>query len=236
MSATTTPELIVMLTYDDKTVADAWEIFQACRDLPVRSWGFKNVGLDRAGMSRLAGTMKDAGRTVYLEVVSLDERSALEAVQAGSECGCDVLMGTVYSDNVRDAARAHELAYFPFVGQVSGHPSVLSGSTEEITDHARALTESGVDGLDLLSYRHDGDPALLLSEVVEATHVPVVSAGSIESYGRIDAVWNAGAWGFTIGSAFFHSAFEPNASFRTNLANVLQWLAQAQQNRAEPTR
>ena len=63
-------------------------------------------------------------------------------------------------------------------------------------------------------------------EVVQATSVPIVSAGSIASYERIDEVWQAGAWGFTIGSAFFESHFVPNASFETNLLAVAEWLEQ----------
>ena len=31
-----TPELIVMLTNNDKTVIDAVEVFESCKDLPVQ--------------------------------------------------------------------------------------------------------------------------------------------------------------------------------------------------------
>jgi len=39
------PKIIVMLTYHDETVPNALEIFDQCKDLPVKYWGFKNVGL-----------------------------------------------------------------------------------------------------------------------------------------------------------------------------------------------
>ena len=45
-----TPELIVMLTNNDKTVIDAVEVFESCKDLPVQKWGFKDVGLDKEAM------------------------------------------------------------------------------------------------------------------------------------------------------------------------------------------
>ena len=41
-----TPELIVMLTNNDKTVIDAVEVFESCKDLPVQKWKSKDDGLD----------------------------------------------------------------------------------------------------------------------------------------------------------------------------------------------
>lgn len=37
------PELIVMLTHNDRTVSNAAEIFEACKDAPAVNWGFKEV-------------------------------------------------------------------------------------------------------------------------------------------------------------------------------------------------
>ena len=39
-------ELIVMLTHNDVTVPDAMETFLACKDLPVKYWGFKDHGME----------------------------------------------------------------------------------------------------------------------------------------------------------------------------------------------
>jgi phosphoribosylformimino-5-aminoimidazole carboxamide ribonucleotide (ProFAR) isomerase len=63
--------------------------------------------------------------------------------------------------------------------------------------------------------------------VVKAVKVPVVSAGSIESYRRISEVWKTGAWGFTIGSALFDKKFAPKGSFRENARAVSDWLDHA---------
>jgi hypothetical protein len=38
------PELIVMLTYNDKTVENALELFNKMKDTPVIHWGF-NYGV-----------------------------------------------------------------------------------------------------------------------------------------------------------------------------------------------
>jgi phosphoribosylformimino-5-aminoimidazole carboxamide ribonucleotide (ProFAR) isomerase len=78
--------------------------------------------------------------------------------------------------------------------------------------------------MDLLTYRYTGDAPRLLREVVKATSVPIVSAGSIAIYDRINEVWQAGAWGFTVGSAFFESRFVPKGAFEDNLMAVVDWL------------
>jgi dihydroorotate dehydrogenase len=100
----------------------------------------------------------------------------------------------------------------------------MDGTIEEIVAHARFLESKGVQGMDLLSYRYVGDAPLLLREVVKATSVPIVSAGSIESYKRLAEVWQAGAWGFTIGSALFDKKFIPDGSFLDNTVAVCEWL------------
>jgi phosphoribosylformimino-5-aminoimidazole carboxamide ribonucleotide (ProFAR) isomerase len=66
----------------------------------------------------------------------------------------------------------------------------------------------------------------LLDQVVQATKIPIVSAGSIASFDRISEVWDCGAWGFTIGSAFFDGEFVPRGSFEENVLAVCNWLQQ----------
>ena len=94
------PEIIIMLTHHDVTVKDAGEIFEQCKDLPVKFWGFKNVGLPKDEMKKVAGAMKAAGKTTFLEVVTYDEASCLDGAQTAIDCGFDYLMGTVYYDSV----------------------------------------------------------------------------------------------------------------------------------------
>ena len=218
------PSLIVMLTHQDETVPDSLEIFERLKDLPVQHWGFKDVGLAPAEMGRVVAAMQAAGKTTYLEVVSLSEEAGLQGARLAVEQGFDVLMGTVYFPSIRDYLAATPVKYYPFPGQVQGHPSVLEGTIEEIVAHACWLEAQGVDGLDLLTYRFTGDAPRLLQQVVAAVKVPVVSAGSIASYDRIQEVGDAGCWGFTIGSAFFDNRFVPDAGFDANLREVADWL------------
>ena len=130
------PEIIIMLTHHDVTVKDAGEIFEQCKDLPVKFWGFKNVGLPKDEMKKVAGAMKAAGKTTFLEVVTYDEASCLDGAQTAIDCGFDYLMGTVYYDSVAKLLKENGMAYLPFVGKVSGSPSILEGTNEEIIQNA----------------------------------------------------------------------------------------------------
>jgi len=218
------PEFILMLTYNDSTVTEALQIFHECKDAPVTHWGFKDVGLPPEEMKALVHDMKEVGKTTYLEVVSLSEEEGLRGAQIAVDAGFDILMGTVFFDSILEFLKDKPIQYYPFPGHIYGHPSILNGTLEEIVNHACFLESKGVQGMDLLSYRYTGDAPQLLREVVAATNVPIVSAGSIESYKRLAEVWQAGAWGFTIGSALFDKKFVAGGSFLENTLAVCDWL------------
>jgi hypothetical protein len=218
------PELIVMLTHQDKTVQNALELFERTKVFPIKHWGFKDVGLSPDEMQKVVAVMKDSGKTTFLEVVSLSEEEGLQGARLAVELGFDILMGTVFYPSIADYLKDKPVLYYPFPGHVHSHPSILDGEIEEIVAHARELEGYGVHGLDLLTYRYNGEAPSLLRQVVDATKVPVVSAGSIASFARIEEVWSAGAWGFTIGTAFFEKQFLPEGSFEENVQAVCSWL------------
>jgi hypothetical protein len=168
--------------------------------------------------------MNAASKTTYLEVVSLTEEEGLTGAKLAVECGFDILMGTVFFDSINEYLKDKPVKYYPFPGHVHSHPSILDGTIEEIVQHARDMEAKGVDGMDLLTYRYTGDAPKLLREVVKATGVPMVSAGSIDAYERIAEVRDTGAWGFTIGTAFFEKKFIPDGSFQDNMMAVWDWL------------
>lgn len=220
------PELIVMLTHHDQTVPDALQLFERTKDYPITHWGFKDVGLPPIEMQTIATAMKDAGKTTFLEVVSLSEEDGLEGARLAVDLGFDILMGTVFYPSIGEYLKDKPIHYYPFPGKVHSHPSILDGTIHDIVSHACELEKYGVHGLDLLTYRYTGDASGLLSQVVRATQIPIVSAGSIASFERIKEVRAAGAWGFTIGSAFFESRFVPGGTFEQNVFAVSNWLKQ----------
>lgn len=202
-----TPELIVMLTHHDQTVANAAEIFAACKKSKARFWGFKEAPLPLAEMQALYSAMKACGKTTFLEVVAYTPDECLAGAEMAVACGCDVLMGTMYSDDINTLCQAHGIKYMPFVGEITGRPSVLDGSVEGMIAEAERYLEKGVYGIDLLGYRYVGDAAALNKAFVAAVDAPVVLAGSINSDQRLDEVKEAAPWAFTIGGAFFEKRF-----------------------------
>lgn len=220
------PQLIVMLTHHDLTVPNALQLFERTKEYPILHWGFKDVGLPPEAMQDLVKAMKAAGKTTFLEVVSLSEEEGLRGAQLAIEYGFDILMGTVFFPSIGAYLKDKPVRYYPFPGRVHSHPSILDGTVDEIVTHACELETYGAHGLDLLTYRYTGDAAHLLDQVVQATKIPIVSAGSIASFDRITEVWDCGAWGFTIGSAFFDGEFVPRGSFEENVLAVCTWLEQ----------
>jgi hypothetical protein len=213
-----------MLTHQDETVPNALELFDRTKDYPITHWGFKDVGLPPKEMQAVATAMKAAGKTTFLEVVSLSEEDGLSGARLAVDSGFDILMGTVFYPSIGEYLKDKPIQYYPFPGHVHGHPSILDGTIDDIVAHACELETYGAHGLDLLTYRYTGNAPHLLGQVVQATRIPVVSAGSIASFERITEVWDSGAWGFTIGSAFFEKMFVPDGSFEQNLLAVCNWL------------
>lgn len=218
------PKLITMLTYNDETVKNAFEVFAQCADLPCELWGFKDVGLPKDQMKALVRHMKSSGKTTFLEVVSLSEQECMDGARLAVECGFDYLMGTVFYDSVFGFMKGQPIKFFPFCGKVHGHPSILDGTVQEIVADGRRMAALGVDGFDLLAYRYTGDAEAMTAEFLRQVKVPLVMAGSIDGFSRLDAVKGLNPWAFTIGSAFFDKKFVPGGSFREQMAAVLDYL------------
>src|SRR4029079_19523381 len=95
---------------------------------------------------------------------------------------------------------------WPYVGQIVGHPCLLRGTIDEIVADTRRAAELGVDSINLLAYRSGGDVEALVRAVVDATDLPVICAGSVDSVERIRALDRCGAWGVKIGTGALHGA------------------------------
>lgn len=202
------PELIVMLTHNDRTVLDAAKIFEECKDSKAKFWGFKEAPLPIDEMKELYRCMRECGKTTFLEVVAYTEEECMNGAKIAVECGVDVLMGTMFFDSINDYCKLHQLKYMPFVGEITGRPSVLHGSIEGMIEEANRLLDKGVYGFDLLGYRFIGDPVDLNKRFVASVNAPVCLAGSVNSYQRLDEVKDADPWTFTIGGAFFENQFD----------------------------
>lgn len=202
------PDFICMLTRNDRTVPDAVDHLPAVLAAGVRHIGFKDVGLPFEALAGLNRAIRNADAKSYLEVVSFDRDSEVASVRAAIELGVDYLLGGTHVDDVLPLLKGTSIQYYPFPGRVTGHPSVLEGSIEEITASARSLAaRDGVHGLDLLAYRAACDVPALIAAVCSAVEKPVIVAGSIDRAERIAAVRKGRAAGFTVGTAALDGAF-----------------------------
>ncbi|MEM8795355.1 MAG: cupin domain-containing protein [Pseudomonadota bacterium] len=219
---------IFMLTRDDKTVPDAASHLETALSLGVRHIGFKDIGLPVADLKALNETIKAKGATSYLEVVSRDRESEVTSARAAVEIGVDVLLGGTEVEDVLPIIRGTGLEYYPFPGRIVGHPSVLEGSVGDVAESARKLAaHDGVTGLDLLAYRSPlPDIPAMISAVCEAAGKPVIVAGSIAEPDRIAAVRDAGAAGFTIGTAALNGDYPADsADLETQLSAIVRDVA-----------
>lgn len=208
-----------MLTHHDVTVQNAYEIFDSCKQLDQKYWGFKEEGISFPEMKRLCNYIKENGKVAVLEAVAYTEGKCLDAASVAAKCGFDILMGTLYYESVNEFCKENAIKYMPFVGRVSGRPSVLEGDIEDIVDEANRLLKKGVFGIDLLGYRYVGDCETLDSELVSRVNAPVCLAGSIDCIARLDAVKRVSPFAFTVGSAFFEHKFGDSFSEQIEFIN-----------------
>lgn len=223
------PKLILMFTLNDMTLPDAIDYFEQVKDLPVDFFGFKELGLTSDKMKKLNDKIHKAGFKSFLEVVEYEEDAILGPAKMALDMGFDYLMGTIYFPSIWDIVgkgSKKKIKYFPFFGKIYDRPSILDGTIDELVNEAKKLEASGADGFDLLLYRYKYPEKIneLISRVVKEIKVPVVSAGSINSWERLQATIDQKVWGFTIGGAFFEKKFVPNGSYRDNVAAVLKKL------------
>ncbi len=202
-----TPQLIVMLTKDDRTVMDAAKIYEGAKTSKARIWGFKEEPLPRDEMKALFGQMKKEGKTTALEVVAYSEEEGLAGAQAALDCGCDILMGTMFYPSINAFCKEHGMRYMPYVGKVTERPSILEGTAEEMIAEAKDYIAQGAWGINLLGYRYTGDASALIRALAEGVDAPVCVAGSVDSFERLDELKDISPWAFTIGTAFFEHAF-----------------------------
>lgn len=140
----------------------------------------------------------------------------------GVECGVDIVMGTLFFDSINQLLKDNNIKYMPFVGKITGRPSVLDGTIEGMIEEANTYIDKGAYGIDLLGYRYVGDAVKLNKEFVKGVHGPVCLAGSVDSYKRLDEVKDANSWTFTIGSAFFNNKFD--GTFKEQIDKVVDYM------------
>jgi len=215
-------EFIFMLTRDDVTLKDAREVYASVADSGLSHVGCKDVGLPQDELAALMEDIRANGHQTYLEVVSETEEATLESARVAAEIRPDHLIGGTLIEPVQEILAGTGVRFWPYVGQIVGHPCLLRGSIDEIVADAERAAALGVDGINLLAYRYDGDVDALVRAVVAATDLPVICAGSVDSVDRIRALDRCGAWAFTIGTAALDGALVDGAPLSGQLQAALE--------------
>ncbi len=162
---------IFMLTHSDATVPNALEVLEELSETELRYVGFKDVGASAEQLKAITEAAHAQGLEVMLEVVSTSAEDERRSLEAAREVGVDWVLGGTNPDMGTEILAGAEVRYCPFPGTVVGHPSVLEGKIEEIAeDTARLTSTPGIDGVDLLAYRHaTADIESLVRAVVAAS-------------------------------------------------------------------
>jgi hypothetical protein len=186
-------EFIFMLTRDDVTLPNAREIYASVADSGVRHVGCKDLGLDARELAGLMDDIRANGHHTYMEVVSETPEATLESARVAARVRPDYLIG-----------------------------GTLIEPVQEILADTQRAAELGVDGVNLLAYRYDKDVEALTRAVVQASDLPVICAGSVDSAERIRALDECGAWAFTIGTAALDGKLADGLPLRGQLQAALE--------------
>lgn len=147
--------------------------------------------------------------------------ATLESARVAAEIGPDYLIGGTLIEPVQKILEGTAIRFFPYVGRIVDHPCLLRGTIDEITQDTRRAAALGVDGINLLAYRYDGDVDELVEAVVQSTELPVIAAGSVDSTDRIAALSERGIWGFTVGTAALDGKFAQGQPLVSQLEAIL---------------
>jgi hypothetical protein len=216
------PEFIFMLTRDDKTLPDALEVFRRVASVGVRHVGCKDIGLPEEQLAEFLDEARASGASTYLEVVSMTPEDELRSAQTAVRVRPDYLIGGTQVQDVQKIIAGSGMQYFPYIGQIVDHPCLLRGTIDEICADARRVEAMGVDGINLLAYRYDGDVPALVRAVSETTSLRLICAGSVDSVARIEELASLGVWSFTVGTAALDGRFVPGGDLAAQLEAILE--------------
>ena len=217
-------DFIFMLTRQDQTIADCLETFETVRSLGIRHVGFKDVGVSLDTLKALNRAIKTSGATSYMEVVSETPEDCRRSAHNAVEIGVDRLLGGTEVAATLEILAATAIEYLPFPGRPEGHPTRLGGAPADIEQDCRRFAELGCAGVDLLAYRAtEASPLDLVRAARRGMDGYLAVAGSIDSPERIRAVAEAGADGFTIGTAALEGAFSPRkGALASQIGDILE--------------
>ena len=220
-------EFIFMLTHHDVTIPNALQVFNEVKDTGLKCVGCKDVGLNVEQYKELFGAFRKHGIKSFLEVVTYSEQEHFRGVDLALQIGADNLIGGMppYTKKTMDYLKGKEkrLGFYPYIGKITEHPCILSGTVEQIIKDGKEAEKYGIGGINLLLYRYTDDQKKLL-KITKELNVPVIVAGNVANVGQIKELKENNIWAFTIGGAILEKKFVKDGSNKEQIQAVLKSL------------
>ena len=220
-------EFIFMLTHHDVTIPNAMEVFNEVKDAGLKCIGCKDIGLNVEQYKELFDAFKKQGVQSFLEVVTYSEEEHFRGIDLALNIGADNLIGGMpsYTKKTMDYLKGKEkrLGYYPYIGKITEHPCILSGTVEQIIKDGKEAEKYGIGGINLLLYRYTDDQKKLL-KMTKELNVPVIVAGNVANVGQIKELKENNIWAFTIGGAILEKKFVKDGTNKEQIQAVLKSL------------
>jgi hypothetical protein len=218
-----------MLTKNDVTIPNALEVVDEIMDTNLRYIGFKDPqeeGLPADKYKPLMAKLRETDMEVMIEVVSESEELNRRSAKLAVDLGVDYLIGGTFIDSSMEAIKGTNIGFFPYIGEIVGHPCVLEGTIDAIVEDGIKAKAKDIAGINLLAYRREpvSEVPQLIKAVQEKVGLPLIIAGSINSFERIEKMKELGVWTFTIGGAINDRHFVPGGTIKENINAVLKAL------------
>jgi len=220
--------LIFMPTWYDVTVYNVIDVFNDIKDSGITHFGFKDIGPSEDVYEELMELCRKERMTTYIEIVRPTKEENEKSVDMAVRLGVDHIIGGTWIDSTLKLLEGKDIKYWPYVGKIVDHPCLLRGTIEEITEDAKTAEEKGVDGVNILSYRYDGDVVGLIKSVQDNTDIPIIATGWINTYEKVRQMTELGVWGFTMGgTSILSKKLVPEGTLSDQLAAALKTIEEA---------
>lgn len=223
--------LIFMPTWYDVTVYNVIEIFEEVKASGLKHFGFKDIGPSEEVLKELMKLLHKEKMITYIEVVRPTKEENDESVEMAVRLGVDHIIGGTFVQSTLKILKGTKIKYWPYIGKIIEHPCLLRGTIREITEDAKRVEKLGANGVNILSFRYDGDVKGLISSVKNAVKIPTIATGWINTYEKIEQMTELGVWGFTMGgTSILSKKLVPGGTLSDQLIAALKKIEEIKQS------
>lgn len=219
------PKLVAMTVWNRATVPNAFEVFEASKDLDVDGWGCKDVGIPLEDVAKLLKLMKETNKFVVLELMRATEEEWLDSTRMAIECGIDAAVGGKFSEKVAELCQESGIEYYPFIRKNEGELDI-----SKMVNEAVRACEGGATGVCVPFYGVLSEPTELIEAMLEKVKKPIISAAAINCRERLLEMSKYNIDYLNIGSSFFEKNYVPGGSYKENVQQCINLLDEINNN------